>query len=145
MSLANSMATIADSIFRPKSIAIIGALSDPDKEYRTGWVGRLSRFGYAGRIYPVNPKADTILSIPCYHSILDISDTIDYAIVAVPRQAVNRVIGDCIKKQVKVVHVFSAGFTETGTDFGKGLQSELERTLSTGNTRLIGTKLYGRI
>lgn len=143
MSLANSMATIADSIFRPKSIAVIGALSDPDKEYRIGWVGRLARFGYAGHIYPVNPKADTILGIPCYQSILDVSDTIDYAIVAVPRQAVNRVIGDCIKKQVKVVHVFSAGFDETGTDFGKGLQSELERTLSTGNTRLIGPNCMG--
>jgi acyl-CoA synthetase (NDP forming) len=139
----NPITDIADKMFYPKSVAVVGAVSDREKEYMAGWVGRLTRFGYGGKIYPVNPKAESVLDIPCYPSVPDIPGEVDYAIIATPAAAVNKVVGDCIKKQVKVVHVFSAGFVETGTLSGKRLQSELGRTLAAGSTRLIGPNCMG--
>jgi acyl-CoA synthetase (NDP forming) len=142
--LTNSaLAQVVDCALNPRSVAVIGASTNSDREWKVGWVGRLVRFGYEGNIYPINPKATEILGYKAYPSITAVPDPIDYAIVAVPRERVPALLRECVAKRVKVVHVFSAGFAETGTDEGRALQAELADALHGGETRLIGPNCMG--
>ncbi len=132
-----------NSVFCPGSIAVVGASTDPEKEMKTGWVGRLVKFGYEGKIFPVNPKAKEILGIKAYPSISDINETLDYAILALPRHMILKAVKECIDRNVKVVHIFTAGFSETGSEESKKLQNELDRVIKTGSTRVIGPNCMG--
>ena len=134
---------IMDFVFYPKSIAVIGASSDAEKERNWGWVGRLQRFGYMGKIYPLNPKAKEILGLKTYPSIGKIPDQVDYAIMVIPRRFVARSLEECIAKGVKVVHIYAAGYSEMGTEEGIALQKELEAIIKTGSTRVIGPNCMG--
>ena len=109
-----------DSIFYPKSVAIIGA------SRHTGSVGNSllaniidSRF--QGVVYPVNPKAQAILGIKCYPRVLDIPDDVDLAVVIVPAALVPQVLEECGIKGIKGAIIISAGFKEIG---GKGIEKE---------------------
>ncbi|MFC1952369.1 acetate--CoA ligase family protein [Chloroflexota bacterium] len=139
----DNLAQAMNCIFYPKSVAIIGVSRDSEKEKKTGWVGRLLEFGYQGKIYPINPNATNLVGLTAYPSVKDIPDSVDYAIVAVPRHIVPQAVADCVSKGVKAVHVYTAGFAETGDEEGKRLQAEIERTISGSNTRLIGPNCLG--
>jgi len=132
-----------DYIFHPNSVAVIGASSDAEKEKKTGWVGKLLQFGYKGKIFPINPKVKEILGQKAYASIEDVPEPVDYAIVVLPRQLVPRSLTECVSKGVKVVHIFTAGFSEVGTEVGITLQQELEKINQTGDTRVIGPNCMG--
>lgn len=130
-------------VFYPNSVAVIGASRDSDREMQSGWVGRLVRFGYEGKIYPINPKASEIMNLKAYPSVSAIPEAVDYVIVTVPRELVPNQIRECVRKNVKVVHVYTAGFSETGSEEGKKLQEEVLAVLKTGNIRLIGPNCMG--
>jgi acyl-CoA synthetase (NDP forming) len=132
-----------DRVFSPRSVAVIGASSDEKKEQRTGWVGRLQEFGYQGSIYPINPRAEQILGLKAYPSVMDVPGPVDYAISAVGAGLVPKALEECIAKSVKVLHIYTAGFSETGTEQGKRLQEEVERIVQTGDTRIIGPNCMG--
>lgn len=131
------------ALFYPRSIAVIGASADNQRERQTGWVGRLMEFGYSGRLYPINPRAKEILGLKAYCSIRDVPGPIDYAIIAVKAAVVPKALADCVSKQVKAVHVFSAGFNESGTKQGKALNQQLVSTINGCNTRVIGPNCMG--
>jgi len=96
-----------DTMFRPESIAIIGASTSAAE---TGWVKRLIDFGYRGKIYPINLKAAKINGLKAYPHIGDVPDSVDYAILNVPAQAAPQALRDCVAKGVKFLHCYSAGF-----------------------------------
>ena len=102
-----------DPIFKPKSIAIVGASRDP-KAIGYQCVQNLIDSGYKGKIYPVNPKADEIAGLKCYHSVLDIPDDIDIALIVVPAKIVPAVTEECGKKGVKGLVIIASGFSEMG-------------------------------
>jgi acetyl coenzyme A synthetase (ADP forming)-like protein len=109
-----------DSIFYPKSVAIIGA------SRHIGSVGHSllaniidSRF--QGVVYPVNPNAQAILGIKCYPRVLDIPDDVDLAVVIVPAHLVPQVMEECGVKGIKGAIIISAGFKEIGV---KGREKE---------------------
>ena len=132
-----------DYVFYPNSVAVIGASSDAEKERNWGWVGRLLQFGYKGKIYPLNPKVKEILGLKTYPSIREVPDSVDYAIMVIPRHLVPRSLEECVAKGVKVVHIYAAGFSEMGTEAGIKLQKELENIIKTGDTRVIGPNCMG--
>jgi len=134
---------IEDYVFNPSSVAVIGASRDNKKEMSGGWVGRLVQFGYKGEIYPINPDAESILGLKAYPSIVSVPDSIDYAIVSVPARAVPQVVKECINKGIKVIHVYAAGFSETGKETGRALQAELVELVNNSNVRLIGPNCMG--
>jgi len=134
---------IEDYVFNPRSVAVIGASSDSQKEMSGGWVGRLIQFGYKGNIYPINPNAENILGLKAYPSIESVAGSIDYAIVAVPARAVPGVVEESVKKGVKVIHVYTAGFSETGRETGGRLQAKLEELIHASTSRLIGPNCMG--
>ncbi len=135
---------IGKYVFNPESIAIIGASSNPKKELEGGgWVGRMVKFGYEGKIYPINPKADKVLDYKAYPSVTQVPDDIDYAIISIPSKYVVQAVRECVEKKVKVVHIFTAGFSEIGTAEGIARQKELEEVISAGDTRVIGPNCVG--
>jgi len=112
-----------NSIFYPKSIAIVGASRRPGSLGQS-LLANIIGSRYQGIVYPVNPKAKGILGIKCYPQVIDIPDEVDLAVIIVPNHAVSAVIEECGMKKVKGAIIISAGFKEIG---GKG--AELERHL----------------
>ena len=133
---------IPEEMFYPNSVAIIGASSDEKKE-RIGWLGRLQEFGYQGRLYPINPRSSRILGCQVYPSIREVPEPVDYAIVAVRAELVPQVLSECVECKVKVVHIYTAGFAETGKERGRKLQEELQAIMQGGTTRVIGPNCMG--
>src|SRR5690606_6588154 len=127
----------------PRSIAVIGASRDPDQVGHR-LLYNLVRSGFNGPVYPVNPRADVVASIPAYSSVLDISREIDLAIVAVPPSEVLTVVDRCAEKGIRGIIVLSAGFAETGEE-GKALQDQLVRKVRANGMRLIGPNCLGLI
>ena len=137
------MQFIDQFVFNPQSVTVIGASSNDKKELSQGWVGRLVQFKYPGKIYPVNPTAGTVLGLKAYPSVGKIPDSVDYAVIAVPAPAVPGVVGECLEKGVKLIHVYTAGFSETGEDSGRALQVKLEDLMGGKESRLIGPNCMG--
>jgi len=129
-----------DGLFHPASIAIIGASSNP---IETGWVKRLLDFGYKGQIYPVNPKAKEIYGIKAYSNIRDVPDPVEYAILNIPAENTPQAMRDCAAKGVKIVHCYTAGFAENGTEQGKQLENEPAQIAQDNGIRLIGPNCMG--
>jgi acyl-CoA synthetase (NDP forming) len=132
-----------DAIFFPNSVAVVGASSDSKKERASGWLGRLLRAGFQGKIYPINPSAEEICGLKAYPSISSVPAEVDYAILALAARNVPKVLEECINKGVKTVHCYTAGFAESGSEEGIKLQAELARLLQGSKTRMIGPNCLG--
>ncbi len=109
-----------DAIFRPRSIAVVGA------SRRSGSIGHeilhnLIQHEYQGVVFPVHPTARVVHSIKAYPTVLDIPDPVDMAIVVVPYRHVLEVAEQCGEKGVRGLVVITAGFREVG---GEGVQRE---------------------
>ena len=131
-----------DLLFHPKSIAVVGA-SPKAKTRANQWIRAFMHLNYQGKLFPINPKADHIMAYKSYPSILDVPDDIDLAIFSVPFQVVIPVMKDCVKKRVKFVHLFTAGFSETGEEENAEMEQELIRIAQEGGIRLIGPNCMG--
>jgi len=123
-------------IFNPRTVAVIGA-SDSD-----GFSQALMGTKLKDSLFLVNPKHEELHGRRCYASILDVQDGIDYVVIAVPALLVPRVLVECIEKGVKAVHVFTAGFSETGMEDRKALEDEV-RDIAKGKVSLIGPNCMG--
>ena len=130
-----------EAVFNPQSIAIVGASS----ERKIGGlaVSHLLRAGYKGKIFPVNPKEREILGLKAYPSLREIPEPVDYVIIMVPAAAVLGVIDDCVVKKVKVVQMFTAGFSETGEEEPTRLEREIVARARRAGIRLIGPNCVG--
>jgi len=132
-----------EPILRPKSIAVIGASR---QQNTIGWqiLDNLLRVGFNGPVYPVNPKASAIHSIPAYKSIADVPGPVDLAVVVVPNKYAAKVIRQCVKKDVKGLVVISAGFKEVG---GEGIEREQELVdiVREAGIRMVGPNCLGVI
>ena len=135
------MASTLDPFFRPESVAVIGASRNPGTiGYQI--VDNLIRHEYQGVVYPVNPKARAIHSIPAYPSIGSIPGPVDMAVVVVPKEFVLKVVDECGQKGVKGVVVISAGFREVGAE-GLGREEVLLEIVRRHGMRLVGPNCMG--
>jgi acyl-CoA synthetase (NDP forming) len=134
-----------DRLFYPRSIAVVGASPDGDA-FRWGgktFIEGLVKQNYRGNVYPVHPKAQTVCGIRAYKSVCDIPEDVDLAIFSIPASAVVQVMSDCVKKQVKFAHIFTAGFTETGLEDRARLENEIATLAKSGGVRVIGPNCMG--
>ncbi|MFO7892300.1 MAG: acetate--CoA ligase family protein [Longimicrobiales bacterium] len=130
-----------DPILRPRSIAVIGASRRPGTiGYQI--VDNLIQHGYEGVIYPVNPKARAIHSIPAYASVRDIPGEVDQAMIVVPKDYVLDVVDECGEKGIEGVVVISAGFREVGGS-GAELEEKLVEKVKSYGMRLVGPNCMG--
>ena len=123
-------------VFNPRSVAVIGASDNDD------FSKALMNTKMKENLFLVNPKHEELMGKRCYPSILDVEDAIDYAVIAIPALLVPKVLSECIEKRVKVVHVFSAGFSETGLEERKRLESKV-KDIAKDNIRIIGPNCMG--
>lgn len=131
------------AVLEPRSIAVIGASSDPAK---TGHVlfKNIVVNGFPGKVYPINPKADEILGIKAYPKILDVPDDIDVVFFLLPGQFVPTLYEDCKKKGVKAAVIIAAGFAEVGEEGAKQQKMLVDLVKSTG-VRCVGPNSIGFI
>jgi acetyl coenzyme A synthetase (ADP forming)-like protein len=129
--------------FSPQSVAVIGASRDEEK-LGHGVLKNLLHYGYKGKVYPINPKADEVLGLRAYPSVLDVPGEIEMAVVVVPAPLVARVLEECGQKGVQGVVIITAGFREVG---GQGLKEEkrLAEIASRYGMRIIGPNCLGLI
>ena len=131
--------------FNPRTVAVIGASTNPDKLGHAVVENLVSGgFTQKGTVYPVNPKATEILGLPAYPSVQDIPGSIDLAVIVIPYKFVPDALRTCGEKKIPAVIVISAGFREAGRE---GLDRELEliEIARQYGIRLIGPNCLGVI
>ena len=132
-----------DPVFSPRSIAVVGASRDP------GSIGfallhNLILAGFAGPIFPVNPQARAIHSLPCYPSLRELPEAPELVVVLVPKAHVLAVVDEAIATGARGLVVISAGFGETGPQ-GAALEAELRARVRAAGVRMIGPNCMGVI
>ena len=130
-----------DRLFRPKSVAVIGA------SRKVGTIGyevlhNIVNGGFEGKVFPVNPGADVLHSIKCYKNVLAIEDDVDMALIIVPRNHVMTSVQQCAKKGVGAVVIITAGFKETGEE-GAKLEQEVLDVARAAGMRMVGPNCMG--
>ena len=128
-----------DPLFRPSSVALIGASAKPGK---IGFVVMDNLLKGMHRVYPVNPGEAEILGIPSYNAIGQVPDEIDLAVVMLPAKASVEAVRECAEKGVGVVIVGSSGFGESGEE-GRGLENDLLEAIQGTDTRILGPNSMG--
>jgi acetyl coenzyme A synthetase (ADP forming)-like protein len=131
------------SFFDPKSVAIVGASRQKGK---VGYeiLANLVAGGYQGKVFPVNPKAESIDGLKCYPDLAAIGEVPDLVLVIVPAPLVPSVLEECVKSRVKSVIIITAGFKEVGPE-GKKLELEVVQIARRGGLRFIGPNCLGVI
>ena len=131
-----------ERVFNPKSVAVVGSkLVDNHSWLRTV-------LPFDGPKYHVNIDRNewdsaTELGFPNYPSLLDVPGEVDYVIISVPAPIVPRVLRDCIEKKVGGVHLYTAGFSETGTEEGQRLENQIVDMAREGGLNIVGPNCMG--
>ncbi len=128
-------------LLRPKGIAIVGASDTPGKIGHTV-VKNLIEGGYEDGIYPVNPKADEILGLKVYKSVLDIPGRVDAAAITVPAKFVYNVVKECGEKGVKGLIIITSGFGEVGET---KLEQDIVDLAHEYGMRILGPNVVGTL
>ena len=130
-----------DPIFRPSSVAVVGASGTP------GTVGsilirNLLENPFGGVVYPINPKRKAVHGVRCYPALADLPEPVDLAVLATPAATIPALVKECRDRGVKAVIIISAGFAELGPE-GKKLEADIRAVR--GRMRIIGPNCLGVI
>jgi len=129
-----------DIAFNPRSVAVAGV--GPETTGRL-YVESLRRTGFAGEVYPLHPKGGEIDGLKVYAGLAQVPGPVDLVISCVPAHLVPQLLRDCSEKGVKVLSMFTSGFSELGTEEGRRLEAEIVRLARAGGVRLIGPNCMG--
>ncbi|MFA5055667.1 MAG: CoA-binding protein [Dehalococcoidia bacterium] len=132
-----------DSLFHPRSIAVVGASEGPFNGVTQVFLDTLIQFKYKGPVYPVNPKFEKVSGLKCYPSVKDIPGVVDHVISIVPASATPGLLDDCIAKDVRTLHLYTAGFAETDEKERGDLQEKLIARVRESGVRILGPNCMG--
>lgn len=107
------------------------------------FVKALQSMDFPGPIYPINPRAQEVLGLQCYPSLLDVPGPVDHVISSIPASGVLELMDHAAAKGVRSVHFFTAGFRETGEEERVALEQELLRRARAAGIRIIGPNCMG--
>jgi acetyltransferase len=130
-----------DSLFRPKSIAIVGA-SDDTTKIPGQPLNYLLMHKYQGKMYPVNPTKESVLGVKAYPSISAIPDPVEAVVVVIGAKNVPGVMRECAQKGVKAVFIGVSGFGEQSAE-GQKLQDEIEAVAKEAGMLICGPNTNG--
>ncbi|HUW19719.1 MAG TPA: acetate--CoA ligase family protein [Sedimentisphaerales bacterium] len=132
-----------ENFFNPQSVAVVGASRHKGK---VGYevLSNLIRGGYEGRIFPVNPNAQTIQGLKCYPDLVAVGQPADLVIIIVAAKNVPAVVRQCAKVGTKCVIVVTAGFREVGEE-GRALEQQVIQIARQSGIRIIGPNSLGVI
>lgn len=123
-----------------RSIALVGATRHTGDGHNV--VENLLNYGYPGKLYPVNPNADDIKGVKVYHSIGELPDGIDVALISTPRSVVPQMARECIARGIKALIIVAQGMADVGGE-GIRLQQELVKIAREGGARVLGPNTFG--
>ncbi|NWF86908.1 GNAT family N-acetyltransferase [Candidatus Bathyarchaeota archaeon] len=132
-----------DKIFKPKSVAIIGA-SDEEGTVGYALLKNFIEHGFEGKVYLVNIRKPEVLGLKAYQSVDQIPEPVDLAVIATPAKTVPDVVEQCGKASVKGIIIISAGFKEVGPE-GKALEDKIQEIKQKYGLRIIGPNCLGII
>ncbi|MGE5525864.1 MAG: acetate--CoA ligase family protein [Rhodospirillaceae bacterium] len=130
--------------FGPASVALVGATDDIGR-FAGKVLMRMQSFGYRGRIYPVNPRLETVRGLKCYASVRDLPETPDHVGVVVPAAKVLGILEECAARRVPFATVYTGGFAEAGTDEGRRLQAAVTALARDCGMRVMGPNCNGMV
>ena len=134
-------ATLAQYLFAPKSVAIVGQSNDATKT-----AGRPLKFlrqaGYAGRVYPVNARRDEVLGERAFPSLAALPEVPEHVYVVANTDATIEAIEECGRLGVPVVTALANGFAEVGAE-GHAREARLRQIVATTKTRIVGPSSLG--
>jgi acetyl coenzyme A synthetase (ADP forming)-like protein len=130
---------VMTSLMRPSAIAVVGA-SDSEGKIGNSVMRNLVDGGFAGEIYPVNPKASEILGKKCYPDVAELPDGVDVAVFAIPARFVPDTLAKVGDKGIPAAVLIPSGFAETGET---ELQRQLVESAREHGVRFIGPNIYG--
>jgi acyl-CoA synthetase (NDP forming) len=130
------------ALLRPQSIAVVGASAN-QRSQGYEFVQGLVEYGFPGAVYPVNPKLSELLGLKAYARLEDIPGPVDYVISAVPAGAALEVVEGAKAKGAKLIHFFTARFSETGREDAAELEREVSRQTREAGIRVIGPNCMG--
>lgn len=133
--------SLLDLLLHPRSIAIIGASTNPEALGGRP-LGFLASYEYPGAVYPVNANHAVVQGVPAHGSILDVPEPVDLALVAVRAELVPQVLRDCAEAGVGVAVVVSSGFGE-GMGRGEDLADVVREIVATTGMRVLGPNCEG--
>ncbi len=129
------------ALLKPRSIALIGA--SERAPHAAALMRNLFRFGFPReRIYPVNPRYETLFDLACYPSVGEVPGDVDLAVVAIPRHGTIQAMEECAAKGVRAALTVATGFGEFD-DTGRGYQAELARIVREHGIALCGPNTLG--
>jgi len=144
MNVACAVPDNLTSLFRPSSVAVVGA-SDSPLKISYSCVESLTVGGFAGRIYPVNPSTSEVRGLVAYPSIEEIPYKVDLAVIVVPADVVPAALEGCARKGVVGAVIITAGFKEMGTESGTQLQRDLVGIAERTGIRFLGPNTVGLV
>jgi acetyltransferase len=130
-----------DTIFAPKSVAVVGATETPGSVGRT-IVWNLMSSSFGGTIFPVNPNRSSILGIKAYPSLSDVPEKVELVVVVTPSKTIPNIIKEAVDLGIKSAIIISAGFKETGPE-GVELERQILEHARRGNMRIVGPNCLG--
>ena len=126
-------------IMNPKAVAVIGA-SVEDGKIGNSVMKNLINGGYAGEIYPINPKASEVMGHACFKSVKDIPGEVDIAVFAIPAKFVTGALEEVGQKGIAGAVMIPSGFAEVGEH---ELQRQMVEVARKHNVRVMGPNIYG--
>jgi acyl-CoA synthetase (NDP forming) len=130
-------------LVKPRSVAVVGA-SDKPGALGASVLGNLLRNGFAGQIYPINPKRESIGDLPCLPSVEALPDGVDVAVLAIPQAGVLDAVRALAARGVGAAIIFSAGFAEGGPE-GIAAQAEIARIAAESGMVIEGPNCLGLV
>lgn len=137
------MNAVAPALLNPRRIALVGASADPARLTARAQV-YLRKHGFEGELYPVNPRAETVLGEKSYPSLADIPGPVDLAYLLLGTEHVEGVIADVAAKGIPVAAILADGFAEAGPE-GQARQARLLATAKAAGVRILGPNSMGLI
>jgi acetate---CoA ligase (ADP-forming) len=138
-----AVASSLEAILRPRALAVVG-VSSHTESLSGRLLDNLLAAGFTGSVYPVNPRASEVRSLPCYPSLRAIPEKLDLVVVMVPKDAVQAAIEECLEVGTKGVVVITAGFREAG-EAGAEAERKLLASVRHAGVRMIGPNCMGLI
>src|SRR5215208_1032141 len=130
-----------DAIFRPETVAVIGATERPGSVGRT-IMWNLVSSPFDGTVFPVNSHKPSVLGIKAYPSVSEVPARVDLAVIVAPAPAVPGIISECVEAGVEGAVIISAGFRETGAE-GAELERRVLEEARRGRMRIVGPNCLG--
>ncbi len=137
------MTQTLNSFYKPKSVAIIGASSNPGK-LSHGIIRNLVQGSYSGDIFPINPGSSEILGMTSYKTIENVPKDVDLAVIVLPANLIPEALISCGEKGVRAAIIISGGFKEIGPS-GAILEQQCAAIGKRYSMRLIGPNCVGTL